>query len=161
MISTFPRNPQHDDCYDSQPEISHPKWFIFGEQVDTEINMNGILGFLENSTGAYLPDTVLAFNSIGATITASTLMRIDALMQAHGFTTAHLRQDLSNQEPFQVTTFRASHGESSSLMASAVDAEARNLYLHQRNGEPVFVLLEAYVERHRSALIEALVARGA
>ena len=34
MISTFPRNPQRDDCYYFQPGISLPEWHHFGEQVD-------------------------------------------------------------------------------------------------------------------------------
>jgi hypothetical protein len=34
VISTFPRNPQRDYCYDFQPGSSHPRWTIFGEQVD-------------------------------------------------------------------------------------------------------------------------------
>jgi hypothetical protein len=33
VISTFPRNPQRDYCYDFQPGSSHPRWTIFGEQV--------------------------------------------------------------------------------------------------------------------------------
>ncbi len=33
MISTFPRNPQRDDCYYFQPGISHPEWINLGEQV--------------------------------------------------------------------------------------------------------------------------------
>jgi hypothetical protein len=33
VISTFPRNPQRDYCYDFQPGSSHPEWINSGEQV--------------------------------------------------------------------------------------------------------------------------------
>jgi hypothetical protein len=38
---------------------------------DTELSMNGILGFLENSTGGLFPETIDAFEKIGASETVS------------------------------------------------------------------------------------------
>lgn len=32
---------------------------------DTEVSMEGMLGFLENSPGRYLPETITAFETIG------------------------------------------------------------------------------------------------
>jgi hypothetical protein len=127
---------------------------------DIELNMNGILGFLENSTGRFLAETIAAFEAIGATRTAATLRRIDAIMLEHGVTTADLHADLSRLSLFQVTTFVASHGESASAMADVIGRESENLYLYSENREPIVMLLESYVDRHRESMIEALMERG-
>jgi hypothetical protein len=37
---------------------------------DTEVNMQGMLGFLENSTGLFLAEAIGAFDRIGAQATA-------------------------------------------------------------------------------------------
>jgi len=39
VISTFPRNPQRDYCYDFQLGSSHPRWTIFGEQVGRRLKI--------------------------------------------------------------------------------------------------------------------------
>ena len=44
---------------------------------DTELNMNGMLGFLENSTGLYFTETIEAFEKVGATETVSILRAIE------------------------------------------------------------------------------------
>lgn len=118
---------------------------------DTAVEMQGILGFLENSTGLFLPETIDAFEKIGAVETASILRDIQKTLERHGVTPARLRSDFAETQPFQVTTFAELHGDLGTMSAE-VEKEARRLYIYGKPDarEPVWRLLEAYVETHRA-----------
>jgi len=135
---------------------------------DTEVCMNSILGFLENSTGFYLADTIAAMEAIGARGTAATLRTIQQVMAEHRVTHERLRGDLARMQEWQISTFAECHGEELSQMADLVGRESKKLYIydrmHDREGEDVFVLLSAYIEQRRDelvALLEAYLANGA
>ena len=135
---------------------------------DTEVIMNGILGFLENSTGFYLADTIAAMEAIGAQGTAATLRTIQRIMAEHGVTHERLKGDLARMQEGQITTFADCHGEELSQMADLVSQESEKLYIydltHDREGEDVFVLLSAYIEQRRDELVTLLgtyLAKGA
>lgn len=123
---------------------------------DTEVTMQGILGFLENSTGLYLPETIQAFATIGANETAQVLRRIQAIMAKHGVSPSRLREDFAEVEQYQITSFAELHGEQLEPMTEEIDQEAEKLYLYAEHGEGVFSLLEDYVKNHRGELIKAL-----
>ncbi|MEC0208763.1 DUF4375 domain-containing protein [Paenibacillus ehimensis] len=48
---------------------------------DTELNMNGILGFLENSTGKYFNETIEVLERIGAAHDANALKDIKRILK--------------------------------------------------------------------------------
>jgi hypothetical protein len=73
----------------SVPEVFRIPVLII--DFDTEVCMNGILGFLENSTGFYLADTIAAMETIGARGTGTTLRTIQRIMAEHGVTHERLR----------------------------------------------------------------------
>jgi hypothetical protein len=73
----------------SVPEVIRIPVLII--DFDTEVCMNSILGFLENSTGFYLIDTIAAMEVIGAHGTAATLRTIQRIMAEHGVTHERLR----------------------------------------------------------------------
>jgi len=127
---------------------------------DTELSMNGILGFLENSTGRYLADTIAALEMIAAHDTAAVLLTIERIMADHGVTHERLRADNAHMQEWQITTFAESHGEELSQMAKAIGREAEKLYLYDRirgrEGEPVFDLLSAYIEQCKNELVTLL-----
>ena len=127
---------------------------------DTELSMNGILGFLENSTGRYLADTIAALETIAAHDTAAVLLTIERIMADHGVTHERLRADNARMQEWQITTFAESHGEELSQMAKAIGREAERLYLyariHGREREPVFDLLSAYIEQCKNELVTLL-----
>jgi Domain of unknown function (DUF4375) len=128
--------------------------------LDTEVTMQGMLGFLENSTGLYLVDTIDALETISAHKTADTLRTIQRIMSEHGVTVEHLRRNLNNAQLYQITNFRELHGEELVPMAEQIDREAQKLYLYRADEsdptEPVFDLLEAYLEGRRDDLVAAL-----
>lgn len=54
---------------DREDLVKYPQFIqdiIFIIDYDTELSMNGILGFLKNSTNKYLPQTITALKNIGA-----------------------------------------------------------------------------------------------
>ena len=150
----------------SVPEVFRIPVLII--DFDTEVCMNSILGFLENSTGCYLADTIAAMEAIGARGTAATLGSIEGIMAEHGVTHERLRGGHARMQEWQITTFADSHGKELSQMVDLVDQEAKKLYIydrmHDREGDDVFALLSAYIEQRRDefvALLEVYLANGA
>lgn len=148
----------------SVPEVIRIPVLII--DFDTEMCMQGILGFLENLTGFYFADTIAAMEAIGARDTAATLRTIQGIMTEHGVTHELLRGDFARLHEFQITTFAESHGEDLSQMADLIVQESMKLYIYSdnRKGEDVFVLLSAFIEQRRDELVdllEAYLASGA
>src|SRR5262245_4456216 len=142
----------------SLPEVFRIPVLII--KFDSELCQNGILGFLENSSGFYLADTIAAMEAIGAHGTAATLRTIQRIMAEHGVTHERLRGDLDRMQEWQITNFAESHGEELSQMADLVDQESNKLYIydrtHDREGEDVFVMLSAYIEQRKDELVALL-----
>ena len=79
---------------------------------DTEIAMNGMLGFLENQTGQHLGKTIEALETIGAIKSAALFRSVENCMTKHGVTWAKLRGDFEGSVEYQITSFRELHGAS-------------------------------------------------
>lgn len=96
------------------PNLANPLHLaILLIDFDTEIEMNGILGFLENPTGSYLKQTIEALNLIGALKSAALLESIQSCTIKYGISWEGLRNDFEGSTEYQVTSFRETHGESS------------------------------------------------
>lgn len=122
---------------------------------DTELCMQGILGFLENSTGLYLAETIEALKAIGAHETADTMRSISSIMTEHGVTAEQLRANVNRGQLWEVTTFSKTHGEGLDSMADRITKKAEELYLYT-DAQSVRDLLEPFVERHRGELLVAI-----
>jgi len=124
---------------------------------DTEVLMNGIVGFLENPTGEHLHATIEAFEAIAATSTAKTLRSIELTMREHGITNAMLRAPLAAVEEFDVVSSSELHTPKTLAVLRAASTLAPDLYLYQPNpSEAIFDLLCLYLESHRAELLEAV-----
>jgi hypothetical protein len=123
--------------------------------LDTEVAMNGMLGFLENSSGLYLAETIEALESISAHNAAGTLRNIQQIMANYGVTVERLRGNFAGPQEWEITSFRQTHGEELSRMAEHIGCEAQKLDLCD-HAEPVFDLLEAYLEGRRGEFLAAL-----
>src|SRR5262245_33082610 len=62
---------------------------------ETDVRMSGLTGFLDNTTGAFLPDVIRAFDAIGAAKTSRLLQSVASTMAKHGVTHEQLRNDLN------------------------------------------------------------------
>ena len=115
--------------------------------------MNGILGFLENSTGQFLSLTVEALQQIGAKQVARCLEGIQKIMETHGVTNEKLQDDQSNSTEFQITSFSELHGEELEQMCCEIEKEASVLTDDSATDEPFPQLLYRYVEQNRVAIL--------
>lgn len=125
--------------------------------LDTEVTMNGMLGFLENSTGLYLVDTIDALETISAHRTAGILRTVHKIMGDHCITVGQLReQGFANVRHHQIISFDQAHGPGLSQMADQIEHEAKKLYIYAAAGEAVFDLLQTYLEGRKGELVAAL-----
>ena len=123
---------------------------------DTEVSMNGIVGFLENLTGAHLPATIEAFDAIGAKTTAATLRDVEATMRQYGITHQMLRHPMADLEEFSIVSSSALHGKNVTRMFEVIEKRAQDLYCYQRESpEAIFELLCQYLEPRRQELLRA------
>jgi hypothetical protein len=123
---------------------------------DTEVNMNGLGGLLENSIGDYLAEIVDSFEAVGAKRTAEALGEIEVFMRAHGISRAALRGDIEALNQYSVSSFERTHGERAAQMLDEMTlALEPRLYIGGNTDEDPLALLERYVEAHAEKL-EAL-----
>ena len=78
--------------------------------LETEISMNGIQGYIGNSTGLYASTAVDALRAIGCNDAATTLAAILKKAEASGMTHNAIQRDRRDLEEFTVTSFRRLHG---------------------------------------------------
>ncbi|HET6250990.1 MAG TPA: hypothetical protein VFE47_25095 [Tepidisphaeraceae bacterium] len=130
------------------PAIQIPMLVI---DFNTEVEMQGMLGFLENSTGLYLDETIDALRLIGSRFRAEVLENIRSIMARHAVTPARLRADFDGSAEFDVTSFAKLHGEHLNAMANEIEAEAGRL--RSNCDENLFELLGQYIEENKTALL--------
>ena len=128
---------------------------------DTEVNMQGMLGFLENSTGLYLAETIEAFQRIGAKATANIVQSIHGILETHGVSTSQLRFDFDGTSLYGITSFNKLHGDLGSL-PEEVEREAERLYVYAAPGfgEDIWALLDAFVDANRDSVVAEIVRAG-
>lgn len=128
---------------------------------DTEVNMQGMLAFLENSIGLYLPETIEAFDRIGAQATAGILRKIMGILETHGVSTWRVRGDFDGTMPYQIASFNELHGDLGSL-PEEVEGEAERLYVCAEPGcgEDVWALLDAFVDANRESILAEIARVG-
>lgn len=98
------------------PDLDNPLHLIvLLVDCDTEISMNGMLGFLENLSGQHLGKTIEALDTIGAAKSADLFRSVERCMTKHGVTWAKLRGDFEGSTEYQITSFRELHGDPSTV----------------------------------------------
>jgi hypothetical protein len=130
------------------PDLNNPLHLIvLLVDCDTEIMMNGMLGFLENPTGRHLTATIEALRQIGAPIVAGQFQRVHDCMKRHGVTWERLREDFGSGQENQITSFRKLHGNQLDAFAAEVSTLGRDFSLfHPQSGESPFQALCAYLD---------------
>ncbi|MFT9367350.1 DMP19 family protein [Paenibacillus polymyxa] len=115
---------------------------------DTELTMNGILGFLENSTGKYLNETISALKLIKAEKDLSILEEIKELIEDINFN----RQ--IKIEPYQVTTFEERHDLNERIL-ERIKELADGLYVYSIDRD-IFDYLTGYLSDNWIVLLKEL-----
>ncbi len=113
---------------------------------DTELTMEGIFTFLENSIGHYAPNIIQAFRAIGDSDDADTLEEICRLAPPDVMRGEFLSVD--GQE-YDLTTFRENHELNEEAEARIAQLN-KQLYLH--SGVDIWPLLFAYLDEQIAKL---------
>ncbi|KZE67865.1 halocin-S8 Precursor [Paenibacillus jamilae] len=115
---------------------------------DTELSMNGILGFLENSTGKYLNETISALKLIKAEKDLSILEEIKELIEGINF------NGQIKLESYQVTTFEERHDINERKLERIKDLADR-LYVYSIDRD-IFDYLIGYLSDNWIVLLKEL-----
>jgi hypothetical protein len=142
-----------EEVFDSLPNLI--KDIILIIDLDTELSMDGILGFLENSTGLFLEDTIQALERISAFADSKILKRIQTILRQHGTSTKRLREDVNAGALYEIASFSKTHGNTYDAMACEIAKEAENLYLYQIDRD-IFSYLFQYTDQNKNALLPYL-----
>src|SRR6267143_7091204 len=83
------------------PDLANPLHVVvLLVDCDTEVMMNGLLGFLENMTGRHLGTTIEALKTIGVRGVADQLGAVRDCMTRHGVTWQRLRGDFEGSREY-------------------------------------------------------------
>lgn len=122
---------------------------------DTEMNMNGILGFLENPTGLFLDDTIAALERINANEDCTILKRIKGILLKNQLDSQKLRDNVNSLNQYEITNFIKTHGYKYESMANEIATEGKQFYLYKKD-RYIFDNLIKYVDVNKTALIKYL-----
>jgi Domain of unknown function (DUF4375) len=121
---------------------------------EAEVAINGVFGFLENTSGLHLAETAEAFRLIHAPHAAQTLENIRDILHAFGMSPQKLRDNFAGVEQYQIISSTELHGAGISAMVDRIEEEARrNLYIFGSEGEPVYDLLVAFVTSRQAQIL--------
>lgn len=128
-----------------------PTWLqdiILLIDYDTELNMNGILGFLENSTGLMLDETIETLKRIDAIDDYITMKNIKEILTANGIEIKVLRENVNSGSQYEILNSLKVHD----LHFEEILNEETNLYLYQ--DRDIFKLLFEYMDLYRSEIFK-------
>lgn len=123
--------------------------------LDTEVSMNGVFGYLENSTGKLMNETIEVLEKIGAVRDARALNNIKKSLAEYGQKTDHLQANVQNLKEYQVGSFNQTHGSLDSEMLRRIEHEAEDLYIYNQE-ENIFDSMFDYIEANKQYLINEL-----
>lgn len=128
---------------------------------DTEIDVNGIFGFLENRTGSHLQKTIEALREIGAPKCAEILDSVKKCMDKYSVTWNRLRSDFKSVTEDQISSFRKLHGDTLNGFPCEVSELAGNfsLFNNLRSPEDAYTAFVNYLEGQADKLQAEIVAR--
>lgn len=107
---------------------------------DTELTMEGIFTFLENSIGHYAPNIIQAFRAIGDSHDADILEEICRLAPPDVMRGEYLSR---NYQTYDITVFNDNH-ELNEEMEAKITELNKQLYLH--SGVDIWPLLFTYLD---------------
>ncbi len=130
-------------------ELPEPlKSIILVIDFDTELSINGILGFLENSSGKHLHATIQTFKLIDAKKDAAILENIQKRIKGVDFTAE------IELKPSQITTFEQRHSIDEKVLIE-IEELAEQLYLSSE-GRNIFDYLINYLADDWSTKLKEL-----
>ncbi|MGG3307802.1 DUF4375 domain-containing protein [Paenibacillus lautus] len=130
--------------------ISLPIWLqdiILLIEFDTELAMSGIVGFLENSTGLMLDETIDTLKRINAIDDYRVMNKIKEILKKNGIEIKVLRENINRRSEYEVLKSQEVH----ELNFEEIINEETNLYLYQDRN--IFEYLFEYIDLNRTELL--------
>lgn len=115
----------------------------------TEVEMNGIVDFLGNSTGVYAVETVGALRKIGCDEEATCLEEIIRIASESGMSYDEIQNDLEDVPEYTVTSFRELHGDKWNNACEAIRGVEKRM-----NFDSLDPALETFAAKHADYLQE-------
>jgi hypothetical protein len=137
------------ECGPELPQVLRDVILII--DLDTELSMNGMTGFLENASGGFLQETITAMQRIGNEADAEILKSIQHELSESGITSEQLRQNVNALSEHDVATSLKTHGPHIHEVLQRVELQAGSLSMQEDN-EEVFDLLYQYVDNSKDSL---------
>jgi hypothetical protein len=161
LINYVYLNLYNDENNDLRDEAVFPKLprllldIILLIELDTELNMNGVLGFLENSSGKYIKETIEVLERINAYKDADALKTIKKILKNNSLNTRLLNDDLQCLNQYEISNFMQTHRITDIEIIDQIEKASENFYLYQQE-ENVFDKLINYIETNKQELIQEL-----
>ncbi|MCK9860652.1 DUF4375 domain-containing protein [Paenibacillus sp. ATY16] len=124
--------------------------------LDTELNMNGLLGFAENSSGRYLDETIKVLERIGAVNDANALQEIKDILKEYGASTHILNHDIQLVQQYEVQVFAQTHQIFDDEFYDRIQKAEEKLYVYANQGN-VFDHLTVYIEANKKELMDNII----
>ncbi|WP_435166843.1 DMP19 family protein [Paenibacillus glycanilyticus] len=124
--------------------------------LDTELTMNGLLGFAENSSGRYLDETIKVLERIGAVNDANALQELKDILKEYGASTHILNDDIQLVQQYEVQSFAQTHQIFDEEFYDRIQKAEEKLYVYANQGN-VFDHLTAYIEANKKELMDNIV----
>lgn len=161
LINYVYSNLYNDENNDLRNEAVFPKLprllldIILLIEFDTELNMNGVVGFLENSSGKYIKETIEVLERINADKDADALKTIKKILKNSSLNTRLLNDDLQCLNQYEISNFMQLHRITDIEIIDQIEKASENFYLYQEE-ENVFDKLINYIETNKQELIQEL-----
>ncbi|MCM3131357.1 hypothetical protein M3629_01075 [Paenibacillus polysaccharolyticus] len=123
--------------------------------LDTELSMNGLTGYLENSSGQHLKEVTEALIRSGNETDAMILQKVEQLLAEQSVTVGQLRENVERLSEHDITTSLQTHGAQIHELLQQVEQEGQHLSFKADNEEN-FDLLYQYVDEHKNELKQQL-----
>lgn len=123
--------------------------------LDTELTMNGMTGYLENASGQHLREAIDALIRSGNEADAMILKKVDQLLVEQRIKPEQLRENVERLSEHDITTSLQTHGPQIHELLQQVEQESHNLSFVTDNEES-FDLLYQYVDEHKDELKQQL-----
>lgn len=162
LINYVCSNMYNDENNNLRDEAIFPKLprllldIILLVDFDTELSMNGVTGFLENSSGKYINETIEVLERIGAYKDAEALKTIKNILKDNNLNTKLLNEDVQRLNQYEVSNFMQIHQITDMKIIDQIESISEKFYLYQEEEENIFDKLINYIETNKQELIREL-----
>ncbi len=138
-----------NDLFQQLPQVIQD--IILVIEFDTELSINGMWGFLHNTAGLRLNDTIDTFQRIEATEDYAILSSIKDILSQYNISPQQLRDCTKTRHLYEVSSLKHVNDVEIDLMAEAISEQAQNLYVYHADRN-IFDYLIVHVNLYKESI---------